>query len=205
MCLWGVSPGCHPQDFKSPFSTSLLSVIFLILQVSPGLLLLVVWLEQSPNTQSQGLMYSLRLASWGPSSKSQKPVKAADATVVTPKLPPQVCSIVPGLSMDQRSQTCPVPQKGLSVLWLEGLALELFPAIPMRSCGTQGSLHQEVGEAKVKPGDHHSIALICVSFFLLSLTFRSLPVVAFCSLLPVFHRPHWGGWGGTSSLRLNTT
>lgn len=81
--------------------------------------------------------------------------------------------LFPGLSTGQRSHTCLVPQKGLSVLSLEGLALEFFPAIPIRSCGTRGSLNQEVEEAKLKTGDRHAVAPIRVLFFLLSLTFQS--------------------------------
>lgn len=115
VCLWGVSPGCHPQDFKSPFSTPRLSVISLILQVSPGLLPLVLWLDQSPNTQSQGSRYSLRLASWGPSSESQKPVEAANATVVTSKLPPLVCSIIPRTRHGPEKSNVPHSHRGASL------------------------------------------------------------------------------------------
>lgn len=141
-------------------------------------------------------MYSLRLAAWGPSGESQKPVEAADATVATPKLPPQVCSIVPRTRHGPEKSNVPCPAEALSVLWLEGPALEFFPALPIRSCGTRGSLNQEVGEAKIKAADHHAAALMCVLCSLLSLTLQSLPMVALCSPSRVCHCNQWEKLGG---------
>lgn len=57
-------------------------------------------------------MYSLRLAAWGPSGESQKPVEAADATVATPKLRPQVCSIVPRTRHGPEKSNMPRPAAG---------------------------------------------------------------------------------------------
>lgn len=98
--------------------------------------------------------------------------------------------------MDQKSQTCPVLLQALSVLWLEGPALEFFPALPIRSCGTRGSLNQEVGKAKIKAADHHAAALTCVLCSLLSLTLQSLPMVALCSPSRVCHCNQWEKLGG---------
>lgn len=118
-----------------------------------------------------------------------------------PPWPPPSCrrrcvALFPGLGMDQKSQTCPVLLQALSVLWLEGPALEFFPALPVRSCGTRGSLNQEVGEAKIKAGDHHAAALMCVLCSLLSLTLQSLPMVALCSPSRVCHCNQWEKLGG---------